>query len=176
MDAATLTQTIAAKDDPAVEAASRADAPGAEPPPADLIAAAVTKMTPVQIVLSLLGTVAFLYFARPVVLPVFLACVAAMALKPLIRWLSCCHIPPALSAAVVLCVLVSAIGIGFFQLGHPALAWVNEAPQHMTELRQRVQKILPSGARFSKAAAAVSNLGATEAEKKEDQKLAPTVQ
>ena len=39
-----------------------------------------------QIVLIVLGTIAFLYFARPVVLPVFLACVAGMALKPLIRW------------------------------------------------------------------------------------------
>jgi predicted PurR-regulated permease PerM len=43
-------------------------------------------------------------------------------------------------------------------------------------LRQRVQKLFPPGARFSAAAAAVNNLGATEAEKKADQKLAPTVQ
>jgi predicted PurR-regulated permease PerM len=46
----------------------------------------------------------------------------------------------------------------------------------MTELRQRVQKLLPPGARFSEAAAAVNNLGATEAEKKEQQKETPTVQ
>src|SRR5947209_19818367 len=98
-------------------------------------------MTPVQVILVALGTIAFLYFARPVILPVFLACVAAMTLKPLIRWLSCCHIPPALSAAVVLFLLVAAVGIGFFQLGHPALTWMNEAPQHMTELRQRFQKL-----------------------------------
>ncbi|MCU0785352.1 MAG: AI-2E family transporter, partial [Verrucomicrobia bacterium] len=96
-----------------------------------------------QIVLIVLGTIAFLYFARPVILPVFLACVAGMALKPLIRWSSCCHIPPALSAAVVLCLLVAAVGIGFFQLGRPALTWMNEAPQHMTDLRQRVLNIFP---------------------------------
>ena len=124
----------------------------------------VAKATPMQIVLIVLGVIGFLYFARPVVLPVVLACVAGMALKPLIRWLSCCHIPPALSAAVVLCVLVSAIGIGFFQLGRPAVTWMNEAPQHMTELRQRVQNIFPRLARFSQAAAAVNNLGATEGE------------
>jgi predicted PurR-regulated permease PerM len=35
---------------------------------------------------------------------------------------------------------------------------------------------LPPGARFSEAAAAVNNLGATEAEKKAEQKVAPTVQ
>jgi predicted PurR-regulated permease PerM len=107
-----------------------------------------------------------------VVLPIFLASVAAMTLKPLIRWLSYCHIPPALSAAVVLGLLVSASGIGFLQLGRPALTWINEAPQHMAELRQRVQKMFPRIARFSRAAAAMDNLGAKE----EDQKKAPTVE
>jgi predicted PurR-regulated permease PerM len=130
----------------------------------------------VQIVLVVLGAIAFLYFTRPVLLPVFLACIAGMTLKPLIRWLSYCRIPPALSAAVVLCLLVAAIGIGFFQLGRPALTWMNEAPQHMTELRQRVQKMFPLFRRFSQAAAAVNNLGATEEEKKEEQKKAPMVE
>src|SRR5579859_7880540 len=94
-----------------------------------------------QIALIVLGVVAFLYFARPVVLPIFLACVGGMTLKPLIRWLSQCHIPPALSAAVVLSLLVAGITIGFIQLGRPALAWMSEAPQHMTELRQKAQKL-----------------------------------
>jgi predicted PurR-regulated permease PerM len=138
--------------------------------------ATVAKTTPVQIVLVVLGAIAFLYFTRPVLLPVFLACIAGMTLKPLIRWLSYCRIPPALSAAVVLCLLVAAIGIGFFQLGRPALTWMNEAPQHMTELRQRVQKMFPLFRRFSQAAAAVDNLGATEEEKKEEQKKAPMVE
>jgi predicted PurR-regulated permease PerM len=133
---------------------------GGEPLLAEAIATTAAKTTPVQIASIVLGTIAFLYFARPVILPIFLACVAAMTLKPLIRWLSYCHISPAFSAAVVLCSLVSAIGIGFFQLGRPAVTWMNEAPQHMTELRQRVQKIFPRLARFNQAAAAVNNLGA----------------
>jgi predicted PurR-regulated permease PerM len=143
-----------------------------EPLSAEPIAATSAKATPVQIVLIVLGVIAFLYFARPVVLPVFLACVAGMALKPLIRWLSYCHIPPALSAAVVLCFLVPAIGVGFFQLGRPALTWMNEAPQHMTALRQRVQNVFPRIGRFSQAAAAVNNLGASQ----EEQKKVPTVE
>jgi len=130
----------------------------------------------VQVVLIVLGTIAFLYFARPVILPVFLACVGGMTLKPLIRGLSLCRIPPTLSAAVVLCILVSGITIGFFELGRPALAWVNEAPQHMTELRQRVQRLSPRFSRFSQAAAAVNNFGATEEEKREEQQKAPMVQ
>ncbi len=134
-------------------------------PPGDAMTAGTT---PVQMVLVVLGVIAFLYFARPVVLPVVLACMAGMTLKPLIRWLSWCHIPPGISAAVVVCLLVCAMGICFFELGRPALKWMDEAPQHMTELRQRVQKIFPRIARFNQAAAAVNNLGATGNEQEKD--------
>jgi len=176
MLAATTAQPIAVEEPAAVGSAPGANALGAESPPVELIAATVTKITPVQIVMMVRGAIAFLYFASPVILPVCLACVAGMTLKPLIRWFSCCHIPPAMSAAIVLCLLVSGIAIGFFQLGRPALTWINEAPQHMTDLRQRFQKLFPRGARFSQAAAAVSNLGATEEEKKEEQLKAPKVE
>lgn len=160
----TTGQPNAPNGDPALKQVPVTSTPGSDPPASELIAAAVTKTTPVQIFLILLGTFAFLYFARPVILPVFLACVAGMTLKPLIRWLSSWHIPPPLSAAVVLLLLVSSVALGFFQLGHPALEWMNEGPQHMTELRQRAQKIFPRYGRFSQTAAAVSNLGAAEEE------------
>ena len=138
--------------------------------------AAATKPNLMQIGLVVLGAIAFLYFARPVVLPVVLACIAGVTLKPLIRWCSYCHIPPGLSAAMVLILLVAVVGIGFFQLGRPAVLWMNEAPQHMTELRHRVLKIFPRLTRFNRAAAAVSDLGATEEEKKAEQKKSPTVE
>jgi predicted PurR-regulated permease PerM len=158
---------ISADVDPAVAAETQAVQSGS---------AMVEKTSLIQIILVVLGTIVFLYFARPVVLPIFLAVVAGTALKPLIRWLSCRHMPPPLSATVVMGLLLAAIGIGFFQLGRPALMWMNEAPQHMTELRQRVQKIFPRIAGFNDAAAAVDNLGATEAERKTEQQKAPTVE
>ncbi len=179
MDATTITRPIAAKDDLTVTAVLCSDAPATptiEPPPAERITASLAKTTKAQIVLMALGTITFLYFARPVLLPIFLACMAAMTLKPLIRWSSYCHVPPALSAAAVLSILIACVTLGFIQFGRPALTWVNDTPQHMTELRQRVQKLLPPGGRFSEAAAAISNLGATEQEKQEAQEKAPTVQ
>src|SRR5664279_3459536 len=105
MDATTVTQPIAANGGSGIEAAPRADASGTEPASTQAGTLEAPKTTTGQIVVSVLGVIAFLYFARPVVLPVVLACVAGMTLKPLIRWLSCGHIPPALSAAVVLCLL-----------------------------------------------------------------------
>ncbi len=148
-------------------------APEGDLPSVQASAAATAKTAPLQIVLVALGLIAFLFFARAVVLPLFLACVAGMALKPLIRWLGYWHLPPALSAAFVLLLLVAVVGVGFFQLGRPALTWMNEAPLHMTALRQRVQKLFPRIARISQAATAVNNLGATAAEQ---QGAPPTVE
>ena len=123
-------------------------------------APATAKAAPIQAAIVILGAVGFLYFARPVILPIFLACVGSMTLKPLIRWLARWHIPPALSSALVLAFLVGAISIGFMQLGHPALAWMNDAPQHISDLKRKAQKLFPRLARFSQAADAVNDLGA----------------
>jgi len=57
----------------------------------------LTGSTPAQIVPGRIGVIAFLYFARPVVLPLFLASVAGITPKPPIRWLSSCHIRSALA-------------------------------------------------------------------------------
>ena len=73
MYAASTTQPIVANGDSAAGTAPRADGPGNEPAPAQPSTPAATKTTAAQIVLSVLGTIAFLYFARPVVLPIFLA-------------------------------------------------------------------------------------------------------
>jgi predicted PurR-regulated permease PerM len=75
-----------------------------------------SETNPVQITSMALGIVAFHYFAQPIIVPIFLARVAAMTLKPLIRWLSFRRIPPCVSSAVVLCLLVSGVSAGFFQL------------------------------------------------------------
>ena len=167
MEPAPINPTIASIAEDAVladGAAPRTDALSNEPSPDSPSNAGAIRTTFVQIVVVVLDAMGFLFLARPVVLPIVLAVVAAMTLKPLIRWLSECRLRPAFAAAVVLCLFVTAVGIGFLELGRPAMAWMNEAPKHMTDLRQRVQKMFPRAARFSQAAAAVNNLGATEAE------------
>jgi predicted PurR-regulated permease PerM len=167
-----------AADPPPVPRAESADPLAATLPPeaAPAVSARAPKTTCGQILLVVLGTIAFLHFARPVVLPLVLACMVGMTLKPVVRWLSGWRIPAALSAAVVLGLLVTAVGVGFFQLGRPALAWMNEAPQRMTELRQRVQQIFPRIALVNETAVAVNNLGATEEEKRDSESKTPVVE
>jgi predicted PurR-regulated permease PerM len=161
---------------PIVKEADDSRAAGVQSPEPEPLPSPIAPVSKDRTVLLILAVVAFLYFARSVALPVVIACIMAMTLKPVIRWLSICRIPPALSAALVLAFLMTGVVIGFIQLGRPALKWMNEAPQHMMELRQRVQKFFPRAVSFSQAAAAVDNLGATEAEKAAEQKKAPTVE
>lgn len=167
---------------PALEAPARGSPEGdGKPVPNELVpvlasGGSVPTTTLTQKVILMLGILAFLYFGRPVILPIVLAAGASMTLKPLVRWLSDYHVPPAFSAALVLGMLVATIGISFFFLGRPALQWMNEAPQHLTELRQRFQSLFPRWQRFNQLAAAMNNLGATEAEKSAEQLKTPTVE
>jgi predicted PurR-regulated permease PerM len=119
------------------------------------------KTVPTQWILIGLGTIAFLYFARPVVLPLFLAILAAMALKPMMRWLAMLRLPPAPAAAIVFSLLVACLAVGFFQLGRPAVAWIDDAPQHVADLKARVQLLYPNAMKMGHAVAAVTDLGAT---------------
>jgi predicted PurR-regulated permease PerM len=117
-----------------------------------------SRATPWLIVLVIFATIAFLYLAKIVLLPIMLALVAGMALKPVMRWLSHCHIPPKLGAAIVVGGWVLVVGYGFLRLSQPALEWTQQAPQHMAQLRQRVQTIFQPAARLSQVASEVSKL------------------
>jgi predicted PurR-regulated permease PerM len=106
-----------------------------------------------------------LYFGRPVLMPVVFSFVAANALSPIIRFLRKCHVHPALGAAILLGVLTGAIGFGVARLAGPAMDWIGETPDHMSQLQQRVHTLFRPAARLSKAAAAVNNLGNSNEEK-----------
>src|ERR1022692_3690914 len=86
-----------------------ANSAASDPPPNQAGAQEPIKMASAQLAIIVLGTMAFLYVARPVVLPVVLAWMAAMTLQPLVRCLSFLRLPAPLSAAVVFCLLVAAI-------------------------------------------------------------------
>ena len=151
---------------------------GSGPPPAPEEAPPAPRpaTTTGQAVVMTLGLIAFLYFARPVVLPLLLACLASMALRPLMHGMARLHIPTAPSAALVFVILVATLGIGFLQLGRPAIHWIDDAPEHMTELRGRVKTLFPNADRVGKALSSMGDFGATETEKKSEQKKTPTVE
>lgn len=119
------------------------------------------------LLLVILGVIAFLYFARPAILPIVLACMAAITLKPLMRWLAFCRMSPPIGAAVVLAVVLAVLSTAVVQIGRPAVGWMNDAPYHVMQLRQRIDKLVASLPRFGQAAAAVSTLSEATAPTKD---------
>ena len=85
------------------------DSAGNETPPTEEAPPQATRFAPPHVALIVLGSVAFLYFARPVMLPILLAWMAATTLRPAVRWLSYLRLPTPVSAAVVFCLLLAAI-------------------------------------------------------------------
>ena len=123
-----------------------------------------TVATVARLLFILLGSIAFAYFARMVVLPVLFAWVAAMMLKAPVRWLVRCRLPTSLAAILVLGTFVTGISFAVLHLGRPALAWVASVPESLPRLQQKFQHLLLPAARFSAAALSVGTLVPASAE------------
>ncbi len=108
-----------------------------------------------------MGGIAFAYVARPVVLPILLAWIAAMTLKPPVNWLRSRHFPASLAAAMILGIFLLVVGFGTMWLGRPAVKWSKSAPEKIPELKEKFRNVLEPLHRFSAAASSVGNLEAT---------------
>jgi predicted PurR-regulated permease PerM len=104
-----------------------------------------------QILLIVLGSMTFLYFARAIVLPLLLAWIAAMTLKPLVNWLHKFRVPMALGSALVLAFFLILITAGISWLGQPAVKWIRSAPETLPQLKQKYQHVLQPITRFTAA-------------------------
>ena len=111
-----------------------------------------------QVAFLVLGSVAFLYFARPVLLPLVLALMCATALRPIVRWLTAIKLPTPLAAAIVFCLLLALGAFGLGQIERPAAQWINDAPQHLTVIRQRFLRLFPKALHISEAVDAMTQV------------------
>jgi predicted PurR-regulated permease PerM len=81
------------------------------------------------------------YFARSFLVPVILAVLLEFLFRPLVRRLKRARIPESLTAAVVVLGLVGTLGAGLYTLSAPAAAWMARAPQSLSLVRTRLQKL-----------------------------------
>jgi predicted PurR-regulated permease PerM len=127
--------------------------PGAEENPSMGTLAHVTRL------MILIGiAVAMAYFARAVILPVLLAWIGSMVLKPPVRWLTRCRLPTPAAAAVVVSLFVVFLGFAAYWLGSPAVEWAKSAPETLPQLRQKFHGFLQPALRLSDAASSVGKL------------------
>lgn len=82
-----------------------------------------------------------LYFARDILLPVFLAILLALLLRPLVRLSRRARLPEPLGAALILILALGILGAGAGSVADPAVAWVERAPQVIETLQARLSGV-----------------------------------
>ncbi|MGZ3539130.1 MAG: AI-2E family transporter, partial [Thermodesulfobacteriota bacterium] len=94
--------------------------------------------------LLILGVLYTIYFARSLLLPIFLALLVAAFLQPFVRKLSHFRIPESAGAAIVLFLFVAALGTGTYQLSTPAAKWVGRGPVLLRKAEYKLWKLKQS--------------------------------
>ena len=90
-------------------------------------------------VLALLYT---LYVAREFLIPIVFALLLNFLLSPLIRLLGRFRLKPPVGAAIVVLLLLAAIGEAVYQLAGPAQRWAATAPQAFSHAELKLRKII----------------------------------
>ena len=119
--------------------------PGAPPPNLDRTGEVIDTHRTRSIeatVLTALAVLYSLYFAREFLVPIVFALLLNFLLSPLIRRLLRWHIKPPVSAALLVIVLIGAVGEGAYQLTGPAQRWAMTAPQSFAKAEGKLRSII----------------------------------
>jgi predicted PurR-regulated permease PerM len=92
--------------------------------------------------LFVLATFYTLYFARDFILPILLAWILSSLLAPIVRLFKGVRIPEPLSALFILLALLGTLSLGAYRLSDPAAEWIQRAPQSLSGVRAKLQRIM----------------------------------
>jgi predicted PurR-regulated permease PerM len=92
--------------------------------------------------LFVLATFYTLYFARDFILPILLAWILSSLLAPIVRVLKGVRIPEPLTALFIILALLGTLSLGTYRLSDPAAEWIQKAPQSLSGVRAKLQRIL----------------------------------
>jgi predicted PurR-regulated permease PerM len=91
--------------------------------------------------LFVLAVLYTLFFARAFLLPIVIAVLLDFLLSPILRVLKRVHIAEPVGAALVLLVLLGAVGVGAYSLADPAQQWMTKAPESMAKVQSRLRDL-----------------------------------
>lgn len=106
----------------------------------------------------LLGVVAFLYFAKPFIMPVVLAVLLTFLLKPMVRALAGIRLPEPIGAILVMAIFFMVVSFAASRLVQPATQWLSKAPETVAQVRDRFQHWFRRAERLSRAATQVEDI------------------
>jgi predicted PurR-regulated permease PerM len=81
------------------------------------------------------------YFARAFLLPITLAVLLDFLLSPVIRAFKRLRVPEPIGAALVLLMLLGAVGAGGYSLAEPARVWMTKAPESLAKVQSRLRDL-----------------------------------
>ena len=90
-------------------------------------------------ILAVSATIAFLWWAQAVFIPIFLAVLISHVLEPVVGFLEKRRCPRSVGTFLVLGTLLVAIGYCVYALGEPASTFVNQMPSQARKLRIAVE-------------------------------------
>jgi predicted PurR-regulated permease PerM len=96
-------------------------------------------------VLAVTATVAFLWWAQAIFIPVFLAVLISHALEPIVGFLERQRCPRAVGTFLVLGTVVIAVGYGVYALGEPASTFIDQMPSQTRKLRIALESSIRDG-------------------------------
>lgn len=82
-----------------------------------------------------------LYLGRAFFLPVTLAILLSLLLRPLVRVLKRLHLPMGVGAALVLCLALGGIVWGVIVVYQPAADWVARAPESLRQVERKIRQV-----------------------------------
>ncbi|MFZ1199186.1 MAG: AI-2E family transporter [Desulfobacterales bacterium] len=95
----------------------------------------------VMLGLLVLGVIYSLYFARDLLIPVFIALYLTAFLQPMVRGMERVRIPPLLGAAVMVILLLLLFFSAFIWLSTPAGEWLDRAPGMIKETKAKLYDV-----------------------------------
>jgi predicted PurR-regulated permease PerM len=99
-----------------------------------------------------------LYFARAFLLPIVLALLFSLLLRPVVRLLRRLHLPEPLGAGLVLAALLGLLAGGLYQLSGPAYDWMQKAPASLRRVEAKLRELKRPVLLFGRATEQVAKI------------------
>jgi predicted PurR-regulated permease PerM len=99
-----------------------------------------------------------LYLGRVFFLPIILALLLSLLLRPVVRGLKKIHIPEGVSAALLILGLLSLLVLGAVELATPAYDWMGQAPQSLRKIEGKIRNLKKPVQTVSKATEQVEKM------------------
>ena len=90
-------------------------------------------------VIAVLLVFCALYLAAPLLVPIAAAVLLSMMLAPPVQFLEKLRVPRSLASALVVLSVLALLAAGLFALAAPAKSWIEQAPQSLHRIQQKLQ-------------------------------------